>query len=80
MVYEKLNIIITLVAALTVTIVSLYIGDSFFVFALKLVVTIAVFFAVGSVIKAYISSRLAVNKEPEAAEVDKEAEEPEQDE
>ena len=54
MVREKLHIVITLLAALTVTVVSAFLRLSLFEFALRLVIVIAVFFVLGSIIKTYL--------------------------
>jgi len=63
MVREKLHIFITLIAALTVTIISAVVRFSLFDFALRLVVTIAVFFVLGSIIKTYMDSQIKVEIE-----------------
>jgi len=55
MIMQKLHIIITLIAALIVTIISTYNSDGLYEYAVKVIITVVLFYVFGSIIKGLIN-------------------------
>jgi len=69
--YNKLHVVITLLGALMAAIVSYLSDDSVYVFCVKLLSCIAIFYVLGSIIKAYLRAKFG---DEEAAEGEETAE------
>jgi flagellar biosynthesis/type III secretory pathway M-ring protein FliF/YscJ len=74
MAYNKLHVVITLIGALVAAVFSYLSGDSVFVFSVKFLAAVAIFYVLGCVIRAYLRARFAP-EEAEAGEADKEDDE-----
>ncbi|MCL2702286.1 MAG: hypothetical protein FWE91_01590 [Defluviitaleaceae bacterium] len=68
MAYQKLHIIIALLGALAAAVMSALNGDSLFRFSLKVVVSVVIFYTLGSIIKACFTAKLEVKDLEEYAD------------
>ena len=63
MILEKLHIIITILAAIAITIACIFAEQPFFNSMITIAVTIVVFYVIGSIIKGLLKSKVPVETE-----------------
>lgn len=81
MFYQKLHIIIALVAGVISAVISIINGDSLYAYSFKLAIVVTIFYIIGRLIKAYLDKRI-FNKDDEnnAEKVETETETTDEDE